>query len=110
MRKEKIKRAYQQGRLYDNMIQMPLWAKIGSTFVWGFNKLHYLKAVLSFVPNETIALLDISVGTAALTYQKYAELDTAKIVAVDYSEDMLNIAKQCFQSNGINHVESLHGM
>lgn len=54
-------------------------------------------------------MLDVPVGTAALTYQKYAEMKSAKIVAVDYSEDMLHVAKQRFQSSGIENVECLQG-
>jgi ubiquinone/menaquinone biosynthesis C-methylase UbiE len=109
MREEQIKKAYQQSQLYDSMIRMPLWARVGSALVWGFSELDYVKAVLSFIPHEAITLLDIPVGTAALTYKKYAEMPSSKIIAVDYSEDMLHIAKQRFQSNRMENVKLVQG-
>ena len=66
------------------------------------------KKVLKFIPTDfSGSLLDVPVGTAVFTYQKYKTLQSASITCLDYSEDMLHQAKKKFDANRMHHI-TLH--
>lgn len=63
-----------------------------------------------FYPDDfSKRLLEVPVGTAALSLEKYKVLSEAKIVAVDYSKDMLNIAARRFMDNHLTNVDCVEG-
>jgi len=66
--------------------------------------------LLSYIPKDFSGkLLDVPVGTAVFTHRKYKELENAEIICLDYSLDMLELAKRRFRENSINNVKTIQG-
>ncbi len=99
MTEDKVKRAYKTSKnIYDDVLTQGNWlAKLYIKIFWGVDDNKLAERVLGFIPNDFSGkLLDIPVGTAIFTYEKYDSLKNAEIVCVDYSEEMLHIAKERF--------------
>ncbi|MBN2435504.1 MAG: class I SAM-dependent methyltransferase [Spirochaetes bacterium] len=97
MREDKIKKAYKETRnIYDDVLtQNNWWARLYINLFWGVDDNKLADKVLKFIPDDFSGkLLDIPVGTAVFTYQKYDLLKKAEIVCVDYSEEMIKKAKE----------------
>ncbi|MDR1616726.1 MAG: class I SAM-dependent methyltransferase, partial [Syntrophomonadaceae bacterium] len=97
--------------IYDNYITSGnIVFKIVSKIIWGFNDKDYSIKLLENIPdNFTGKILDIPTGTGILTYEKYKCLNTAKIICMDYSNDMLGIAKRRFKNNNLKNIECKQG-
>lgn len=54
-------------------------------------------------------LLDVPVGTAVFTIEKYKNLPNAEITCLDYSEEMLIQAKKRFSENNLKNINTLQG-
>nr|WP_319487738.1 methyltransferase domain-containing protein [uncultured Caproiciproducens sp.] len=109
-RQEKVHNGYKCGaKSYDSLLSTKrLWAKLACKLVWGFPDTAYAGKLLNWIPdNFGGKLLDIPVGTALFTTPKYQHIKNAQITCMDYSEDMMNLAQQKFQSAGINNVTCL---
>lgn len=66
------------------------------------------KKVLSYIPNDFNGdLLDVPVGTAVFTNNKWISLNNAHITCLDYSQDMLEQAK--IRLNGQKHIQCIQG-
>jgi ubiquinone/menaquinone biosynthesis C-methylase UbiE len=93
--------------LYDDYItsSSPLM-RLVNRIAWGFRAdEEYARDVLSFVPERFDGvLLDVPVGTGILTHKKYRRLESARIIALDYSLGMLQKAKRLYESCGIKNV------
>ena len=111
--KDKIKDSYKaSSNIYnDVMTQGSFWSKLYIKLFWqGVDDNKVAEKVLEYIPNVFDGkLLDVPVGTAIFTYKKYKELKNAKIIGLDYSEDMLNQAKEVLSSNDITNVELVQG-
>jgi len=110
---KKIERAYKSiSKVYDKSITgdnflLELLQKVS----WGFNshKDHSVK-LLEYIPDDFSGkILDIPAGTGVLTYEKYLKLKNSHIICMDYSNEMLEIAKARFRENGISNVEFIQG-
>lgn len=64
--------------------------------------------VLSYIPDDFDGtILDVPVGTAVFTEQKWASLKNAHITCLDYSTDMLEQAEK--RLNGCGHIRCVQG-
>ncbi len=96
MSNQKIKTAYRQSKnIYDDVLTQKSWfAKLYIGLFWGVDDNQIAARVLSYVADDFAGkLLDVPVGTAVFTQQKYQALKNAEIFCVDYSEAMLEQAR-----------------
>ena len=82
--------------LYDDaMSSAGVLMKLYNRTIWGMDDRDYIGKVLSFIPDDfTGRLLDVPAGTGLHTHRKYQRLVNAEITALDYSADMLTLAKR----------------
>ena len=106
--KTKIQNSYRQAsKFYDAQMT---WARLYCKIVWGFQDTAYVSRLLSWLPDTFGGkLLDVPVGTGVLTYEKYTHMKDAQIVCLDYSADMMELARSRFQMAGIKNVTFLQG-
>jgi ubiquinone/menaquinone biosynthesis C-methylase UbiE len=68
------------------------------------------RRVLSWIPDDfTGKLLDVPVGTAVFTTEKYKRMTQADITCLDYSQDMLERAEYRFHEAGIDNIKTMQG-
>jgi ubiquinone/menaquinone biosynthesis C-methylase UbiE len=109
---DKIKKGYKSAsNIYDNYITSGnLFFKLVTKIIWGFTDKEYSIKLLENIPdNFSGRLLDIPAGTGILTCEKYLQLNSAQIICMDYSNDMLEIAKRRFEDNNIKNIECRQG-
>lgn len=116
--REQIKSAYRLtgdlASFYDGMITYttPLGKAI-CRIVWnmdGPKNLAYLEKALSAIPEDFSGrLLEVPVGTGVLTMPIYQHLPDASITCLDYSEDMLAVAKKRAEFAHIEQIAFLQG-
>ena len=100
-----------QMRRYDDLITgRSWWGYLYMNGIWRINQLHMAEEVLAMIPNNFEGtLLDVPVGTAVFTCNKYKQLARAQVTALDYSEEMLQIAALRFKLEGVDKVSLLQG-
>lgn len=107
----KTKKAYRfTQKIYDDLLTgKSLLGKLYLHFFWsGTDDNVIAKKILSYIPDDfTGTLLDVPVGTAVFTEDKWKQLDKANIICLDYSEDMLSLAKQ--RLDGHKHITCMQG-
>jgi ubiquinone/menaquinone biosynthesis C-methylase UbiE len=112
MKNDTINKGYKSvSNIYDDYIlsEKPLFKIIAKT-VWGFTDKEYSIKLLENIPDDFSGkILDIPAGTGILTYEKYLRMKNAEIICMDYSKDMLDIAKERFENNNINNIECQQG-
>ncbi len=70
----------------------------------------YAKAVTDLIPEDFEGILvDIPTGTGIFMIDKFKQIPKAKIVCIDYSIEMLKLAKKRFVEEGIDNVVFLRG-
>ena len=110
---DKIKRSYKFSKsFYDDAItQNKWWSRLYFKLLWGgVDDNEIARRVLSWIPDDFDGkLLDVPVGTAVFTTEKYKRMVQADITCLDYSQDMLERAKGRFSETGVNHVKTLQG-
>ncbi|MGP1515171.1 MAG: class I SAM-dependent methyltransferase [Bacteroidales bacterium] len=92
---------------YDNVLTgRKWWSKIYMKYLWKVDDNFIAKEVLDMLPNNFEGkLLDVPIGTAVFTYNKYSKLPKALITGLDYSHNMLEMAKMRFNKENITNVE-----
>ncbi len=107
-RKTKIQHSYgQASKVYDAQMT---WARLYCKIVWGFQDTAYAPELLRWLPDSFGGkMLDVPVGTGVLTEKKYAHMKNAQIVCLDYSNEMMEIARSRFRSAGIENVSFQQG-
>ncbi len=94
----KIKKAYKSSSsIYDEVLTAnKWWSKLYNNIFWGgLDDVKLANKLLSYIPDDFKGvLLDVPVGTAVFTHKKYKRLKKAKIIALDYSKDMLTNANE----------------
>ena len=118
-RKDQIKNAYKltggkHAGFYDGMITYStISGKAICRLIWnmdGEKNLRYLMRALSGVPEGFSGkLLEVPVGTGALTMPVYKELPDAEITCLDYSPDMMSAARAKAEAAGIKNVSFVQG-
>jgi ubiquinone/menaquinone biosynthesis C-methylase UbiE len=111
-RQQEIKSGYKENaNKYDDYITSgKLWSKIIVKLIWGMRDEEYIKILLPLVPDELQGkLLDVPTGTAIFTYKKYKKMDKADIFCMDYSQEMLDYARERFNSQSISNTQCKQG-
>ena len=111
--KDKIKQSYRTSKsIYDDVLTRGTWwSRLYMNVFWGgCDDNEIARKVLAYIPYDFQGrLLDVPVGTAVFTYQKYARMKNADITCVDYSGDMLEQASSRFTDNHIPNVMTMKG-
>lgn len=109
----KIEKAYAASKnIYDDTLtQSKWWARLYINFFWnGVRDLEIAQKVLDFIPEDFDGkLLDVPVGTAVFTANRYKQLPAAEIICLDYSRDMLSQARKRFFVQGVHNAQCLQG-
>ena len=86
-----------------------LVGRLALRLFWQFNPesyQRYLAKAFAGIPQDFSGrLLEVPVGTGALSLPVYQSLPEAEIVCVDYSQNMLNIAQKRASYMGLSRVE-----
>ena len=79
---------------YDDLLTgRKWWSRIYMRFIWNEDTNLLARKVLDLIPDDFRGrLLDVPVGTAIFTAEKYRRMKDAEIVGLDYSEEMIAIA------------------
>jgi hypothetical protein len=84
--KDKIKESYKSSKnIYDDVLtQDKWWSKLYIKLFWsGVDDKKIAKKILNYIPNNFNGkLLDVPVGTAVFTINKYQKLKEAKITCL----------------------------
>lgn len=95
---DKIKKAYQSSKnIYDDVLtQGNFFSRLYIKIFWsGTDDKKIAHKVLSYIPDDFDGtILDVPVGTAVFTERKWKSLPKARITCLDYSEDMIEQAKE----------------
>lgn len=90
---DKIQLAYHDSKnIYDDVLtQRSFWSRLYIKLFWGGTDDNEIAGkVLAYIPDDFHGvLLDVPVGTAVFTQEKWKSLSNAKLICLDYSEDML---------------------
>ncbi|MEW5814648.1 MAG: methyltransferase domain-containing protein [Spirochaetota bacterium] len=110
---DRISKAYNsRASSYNHYITSSnMYWKLLNLIFWGLARHRgYTREVLACIPDDFEGvLLDVPVGTGILTLEKYMKLKKARIIALDYSFNMLLRAKQLYAENGIMNVTLVRG-
>ena len=109
--KDKVKDAYESSKnIYDDVLtQSNIISQLYIKLFWsGTDDNVIAQKVLSYIPNDfNGVLLDVPVGTAVFTKNKWISINNAHITCLDYSQDMLEQAK--IRLNGQKHIQYIQG-
>jgi ubiquinone/menaquinone biosynthesis C-methylase UbiE len=96
---------------YDNLLAAQNWrSKLLCKIVWGFPDAAYTERLLAYLPDGFCGeLLDAPVGTGLFTCGKYRKTTDASVTCLDYSEGMLNAAKERFSAAEIKNASFIQG-
>ena len=107
---DKIKKSYKFSKsFYDDAItQGKWWSKLYFKLLWGgVDDNEIARRVLSWIPDDFKGkMLDVPVGTAVFTTEKYKRMKQADITCLDYSQDMLEQAEYRFRGAGITNIKA----
>ena len=110
---DKIKRSYKFSKNFydDALTQNKWWSKLYFKLLWGgVDDNEIARKVLSWIPDDFEGkMLDVPVGTAVFTVDKYKRMGKADIIGLDYSQDMLDRARFRFSENGITNIKTMQG-
>ena len=110
---DKIKKSYRFSKsFYDDAItQSKWWSRVYFKLLWGgVDDNEIARRVLEWIPDDFAGkLLDVPVGTAVFTTEKYSRMKRAEITCVDYSTDMLERAECRFREAGIENIRTMQG-
>lgn len=113
MKKDKIKNSYKFSKsFYDDAItQSKWWSKLYFRLLWGgVDDNEIARRVLGWIPDDFKgSMLDVPVGTAVFTAEKYGRMKQADITCLDYSHDMLEQAAYRFREAGISNIKTIQG-
>ena len=108
---DKIQNAYETSKnIYDDVLtQRNIFSKLYIKLFWsGTDDNDIARKVLSYVPDDFLGnLLDVPVGTAVFTENKWSSLKNAHITCIDYSMDMLEQARKRLGSHA--HIKCIQG-
>jgi ubiquinone/menaquinone biosynthesis C-methylase UbiE len=111
--KDKIRESYKTSKnIYDDILtQDKWWSKLYIKLFWsGVDDNKIAEEILKYIPNNFNGeILDVPVGTAVFTINKYQELKEAKIICLDYSEDMLSQAQKRIEETKLNNIDLIQG-
>ena len=108
---DKIRTAYRDSKdIYDTVLTRGnIWSRAYMKFFWSDTDDNEVAAkVLSYIPDDFDGtVLDVPVGTAVFTENKWKRLSSAKTTCLDYSMDMLEKAKH--RLGECDHITLMQG-
>ncbi len=108
---DKVKEAYRTSKnIYDGVLtQSSFFGRMYIKFFWsGVDDNEIARKLLGWIPDDfTGTILDVPVGTAVFTEEKWRSLTKARITCLDYSEDMLVQARKRLKDG--RHIECVQG-
>ena len=108
---DRIQSAYHASKsIYDDVLtQGSFLSRQYIRFFWsGTDDNEISRVILSYIPDDfSGTLLDVPVGTAVFTEEKWRKLSHAKITCLDYSEDMLEKAR--YRLGDCNNISFVQG-
>ena len=113
-RQEKIQNAYKylgkEATFYDGMITCStIPGKAVCKVVWNMDKeanTRYLEIAMAGIPeNFSGRMLEVPVGTGVLTMPVYKPLLHTDITCLDYSADMLSVARRRAEKMELNNIQ-----
>ena len=101
-------------KFFDRMMtNADLPARLALKIFWGLDEVAYEKflaqAFVGVPKNFSGRMLEVPVGTGVLSLPLYKNLDGAEIFCVDYSDKMLNAAKERARQMNLRGVQFLQG-
>ncbi len=106
---DKIKNSYNKSKnIYDDVItHRTWWSKLYSKIIWSGadNNIIAQKLLGKISADFDGKILDVPVGTGVFVCKKYQSMKKAEITCVDYSEDMLGIAKARMSGKHITFLQ-----
>lgn len=118
MQNKKISAAYdlvgRLSKLYDGMMtNSSFLGRLAMKIFWGLSDGDYQKflqnAVAGIPQNFSGKLLEVPIGTGVISLPIYKNMLDAEIVAIDYSEKMLDAAKIHAQKLNLQNVKFIQG-
>ncbi len=110
---DKIEKSYRFSKNFydDALTQNKWWSRLYFKLIWGgVDDNEIARKVLSWIPDDFGGkMLDVPVGTAVFTAEKYKRMGKADIIGLDYSQDMLDRARFRFSENGITNIKTMQG-
>lgn len=96
---------------YDDLLTgRKWWSRIYWRLIWNEDANLLAQKVLDFIPDDFHGrLLDVPVGTAVFTAEKYRWMKGAEIVGLDYSDEMIAIAALRKETEGIANLSLRQG-
>ncbi len=96
---------------YDDLLTgRKWWSRIYWRLIWNEDANLLAQKVLDFIPDDFQGrLLDVPVGTAIFTSEKYLRMKGAQIVGLDYSDEMIAIAALRKEAEGIANLSLKQG-
>lgn len=96
---------------YDDLLTgRKWWSRIYWRLIWNEDANLLAQKVLDFIPDDFHGrLLDVPVGTAVFTAEKYRRMKGAEIVGLDYSDEMIAIAALRKETEGIANLSLRQG-
>lgn len=96
---------------YDDLLTgRKRWSWIYWRLIWNEDANLLAQKVLDFIPDDFHGrLLDVPVGTAVFTAEKYRRMKGAEIVGLDYSDEMIAIAALRKETEGIANLSLRQG-
>lgn len=108
---DKIQNAYETSKnIYDGVLtQGNFFSRLYIKLFWsGTDDNEIARKVLAYIPDDFSGnLLDVPVGTAVFTAQKWISMKNAHITCLDYSIDMLEQARKRLNSHA--HINCIQG-
>ncbi|MBP5704136.1 MAG: methyltransferase domain-containing protein [Paludibacteraceae bacterium] len=110
---DKIEKSYRFSKNFydDALTQNKWWSRLYFKLIWGgVDDNEIARKVLSWIPDDFGGkMLDVPVGTAVFTAEKYKRMGKADIIGLDYSQDMLDRARFRLSENGITNIKTMQG-
>lgn len=106
------KNAYTEltNRYDDVLTAQTWWSWIYMHIFWRVDDNKIARIVLDMIPDEFQGtILDLPVGTAVFTAEKYLRMQNAEITGLDYSPEMLEIAKRRAREVGLKNLTLIRG-
>ncbi len=100
----------QTNRYDDVLTARKWWSWIYMHLIWRVDDNVMTREVMKMIPDDFGGkLLDVPVGTAIFTAAKYGTLSHAQIVGLDYSREMLAVAKQRKEACELKNLTLIQG-
>lgn len=106
------KNAYKKrmNRYDDVLTARKWWSWIYMHWLWKGDDNAIAREVLSMIPDDFQGeILDVPVGTAVFTAEKYKRMNNAQIIGLDYSQEMLDIAQFRMTETKLGNLKLVRG-